>query len=85
MRTFTIILCAIVIIITGLPLINTGKWWIRIFGFPILISLNYELSTENTDGMKDTNSNKEAEVEEIIEDEKKENVSYKVKKSLGHA
>lgn len=34
MRIFTLILCAIVIIATGLPLINSAEWWIRIFDFP---------------------------------------------------
>lgn len=29
-------MCAIVLIITGLPLINTDEWWIRIFDFPRL-------------------------------------------------
>ena len=36
MRIFTLILCAIVIIATGLPLINSAEWWIRIFDFPRL-------------------------------------------------
>jgi endonuclease/exonuclease/phosphatase (EEP) superfamily protein YafD len=36
MRIFTLILCAIVIIATGLPLINSAAWWIRIFDFPRL-------------------------------------------------
>ncbi len=36
MRIFTIILCVIVILTTGLPLINTTAWWIRIFDFPRL-------------------------------------------------
>lgn len=36
MRIFTLILCAIVIITTGLPLINSAAWWIRIFDFPRL-------------------------------------------------
>jgi len=30
----TLILCAIVLITTGLPLIRSGAWWIRIFDFP---------------------------------------------------
>ena len=34
MRILTLILCAIVIITTGLPLINSAAWWIRIFDFP---------------------------------------------------
>lgn len=34
MRIFTLILCAIAILATGLPLINTSVWWIRIFDFP---------------------------------------------------
>lgn len=34
MRILTLILCAIVLITTGLPLINTTTWWIRIFDFP---------------------------------------------------
>lgn len=34
MKTFTLILCAISIITTGLPLINTTLWWVRIFDFP---------------------------------------------------
>ncbi|MEB2779745.1 endonuclease/exonuclease/phosphatase family protein [Algoriphagus sp. C2-6-M1] len=36
MRILTLILCAIVIIATGLPLINSAEWWIRIFDFPRL-------------------------------------------------
>lgn len=36
MRILTLILCAIVIVTTGLPLINTTAWWIRIFDFPRL-------------------------------------------------
>lgn len=40
MRIFTLILCVFVIIATGLPLINSAEWWIRIFDFPrIQISL----------------------------------------------
>lgn len=34
MRTLTIILCIIVLLATGLPLINSAAWWIRIFDFP---------------------------------------------------
>lgn len=34
MRIFTIILCIVVLITTGLPIINTDEWWIRIFDFP---------------------------------------------------
>lgn len=34
MRILTLILCAIVLIATVLPLINTAEWWIRIFDFP---------------------------------------------------
>lgn len=34
MRTFSLILCAIALTATGLPLIKTAKWWIRIFDFP---------------------------------------------------
>lgn len=34
MRILTLILCAAVIIATGLPLIKTTAWWIRIFDFP---------------------------------------------------
>lgn len=34
MRTLTLILCTIAIIATGLPLIDTAIWWIRIFDFP---------------------------------------------------
>ncbi|MCH7415756.1 endonuclease/exonuclease/phosphatase family protein [Belliella sp. R4-6] len=34
MRVFTLILCAIVLLATGLPLIDTATWWIRIFDFP---------------------------------------------------
>jgi endonuclease/exonuclease/phosphatase (EEP) superfamily protein YafD len=34
MRVLTFILCALVLIATGLPLINTGAWWVRIFDFP---------------------------------------------------
>ncbi|WP_296622181.1 endonuclease/exonuclease/phosphatase family protein [Marivirga sp.] len=34
MRIFTLILCIIVLIVTGLPLINKAEWWIRIFEFP---------------------------------------------------
>lgn len=36
MRIFTYILCAVVLIVTGLPMINKAEWWIRIFGFPRL-------------------------------------------------
>jgi endonuclease/exonuclease/phosphatase (EEP) superfamily protein YafD len=34
MRIFTLIFCAIVLAATGLPLIDTALWWIRIFDFP---------------------------------------------------
>jgi endonuclease/exonuclease/phosphatase (EEP) superfamily protein YafD len=34
MRILTLILCIIVIVTTGLPLINSAFWWIRIFDFP---------------------------------------------------
>lgn len=34
MRILTLILCTLVLIATGLPLINTTEWWIRIFDFP---------------------------------------------------
>lgn len=34
MRILTIILCIIVLIATGLPLIDTATWWIRLFDFP---------------------------------------------------
>lgn len=34
MRILTLILCAIALVATGLPLINTATWWIRIFDFP---------------------------------------------------
>lgn len=34
MRILTIILCIIVLIATGLPLINSAAWWIRMFDFP---------------------------------------------------
>lgn len=34
MRTLTLLLCALVIIVTGLPLIDSPLWWIRIFDFP---------------------------------------------------
>lgn len=34
MRIFTLILSVFVIIATGLPLINSAEWWIRIFDFP---------------------------------------------------
>lgn len=34
MRTFTLILCAVVLITTGLPLIDSAAWWIRMFDFP---------------------------------------------------
>lgn len=36
MRLFTLLLSAFVLIASGLPLINTGEWWIRIFDFPRL-------------------------------------------------
>jgi endonuclease/exonuclease/phosphatase (EEP) superfamily protein YafD len=34
MRGLTLILCSVVLIATGLPLINSAEWWIRIFDFP---------------------------------------------------
>lgn len=34
MRILTIILCTIALITTGLPLINSTAWWVRIFDFP---------------------------------------------------
>ncbi|WP_169714346.1 endonuclease/exonuclease/phosphatase family protein [Algoriphagus antarcticus] len=34
MRILTLLICAIVLITTGLPLINSAEWWIRIFDFP---------------------------------------------------
>lgn len=34
MRIVTLILCIVVIITTGLPLIKSAEWWIRIFDFP---------------------------------------------------
>jgi endonuclease/exonuclease/phosphatase (EEP) superfamily protein YafD len=34
MRIITLILCVIVLLTTGLPLIKTATWWIRIFDFP---------------------------------------------------
>ncbi|MEB2778636.1 endonuclease/exonuclease/phosphatase family protein [Algoriphagus sp. D3-2-R+10] len=36
MKILTLILCTIVLIATGLPLINSAEWWIRIFDFPRL-------------------------------------------------
>jgi endonuclease/exonuclease/phosphatase (EEP) superfamily protein YafD len=36
MRILTLILCTIVLVATGLPLINTAEWWIRMFDFPRL-------------------------------------------------
>ncbi|MDP2687823.1 MAG: endonuclease/exonuclease/phosphatase family protein [Aequorivita sp.] len=36
MQILTLILCIIVLLATGLPLINTAEWWIRIFDFPRL-------------------------------------------------
>lgn len=36
MQILTLILCTIVLLATGLPLINTAEWWIRIFDFPRL-------------------------------------------------
>lgn len=36
MRIFTLIFCAIVLFATGLPLIHSAAWWIRIFDFPRL-------------------------------------------------
>jgi len=34
MRIITLVLCTIVLIATGLPLINSAAWWIRILDFP---------------------------------------------------
>ncbi len=34
MRIFILVLCALALIATGLPLINSSAWWIRIFDFP---------------------------------------------------
>lgn len=34
MRILSLVLCTLVILATGLPLINTTAWWIRIFDFP---------------------------------------------------
>lgn len=34
MRNFSLSVCLIVILVTGLPLINLGTWWIRVFDFP---------------------------------------------------
>jgi endonuclease/exonuclease/phosphatase (EEP) superfamily protein YafD len=34
MRILTFILCTVVLLATGLPLINSAAWWIRIFDFP---------------------------------------------------
>jgi endonuclease/exonuclease/phosphatase (EEP) superfamily protein YafD len=34
MRIFTLIFCCIVLVATGLPLIDSTAWWIRIFDFP---------------------------------------------------
>ncbi|WP_194774574.1 endonuclease/exonuclease/phosphatase family protein [Pararhodonellum marinum] len=34
MRKFTLVFCIVVLLATGLPLINTAAWWIRIFDFP---------------------------------------------------
>jgi endonuclease/exonuclease/phosphatase (EEP) superfamily protein YafD len=36
MKIFTLILSIIVLVATGLPLINSAEWWIRIFDFPRL-------------------------------------------------
>jgi endonuclease/exonuclease/phosphatase (EEP) superfamily protein YafD len=36
MRVLTLILCTIVLLATGLPMIDTAEWWIRIFDFPKL-------------------------------------------------
>lgn len=36
MRLIALILSFLVLITTGLPLINSAKWWIRIFDFPRL-------------------------------------------------
>jgi endonuclease/exonuclease/phosphatase (EEP) superfamily protein YafD len=36
MRIITLILCTIVLVATGLPLLNSQEWWIRIFDFPRL-------------------------------------------------
>lgn len=34
MRTISLIFCVIALTATGLPLIKTARWWIRIFDFP---------------------------------------------------
>lgn len=34
MRILILLLCAFVLIATGLPMINSAEWWIRIFDFP---------------------------------------------------
>ncbi len=34
MKIFAIVLCILALIATGLPLINSPAWWIRIFDFP---------------------------------------------------
>jgi endonuclease/exonuclease/phosphatase (EEP) superfamily protein YafD len=36
MRVLTLVLCTIVLLATGLPMIDTAEWWIRIFDFPKL-------------------------------------------------
>lgn len=36
MQVLSFVLCALVLIASGLPLINSGEWWIRIFDFPRL-------------------------------------------------
>ncbi|MCL6260926.1 endonuclease/exonuclease/phosphatase family protein [Aquiflexum sp. TKW24L] len=36
MRILTLLLCVLVLVATGLPLINSAAWWIRIFDFPRL-------------------------------------------------
>jgi len=40
--------------------------------FPLLIGLNYEPDGDNTEGLEQTDAGEEAEVEEKIEDVKKE-------------
>lgn len=34
MQILTLILCTLVLVATGLPLIKSAAWWIRIFDFP---------------------------------------------------
>ncbi len=101
MQITTLILCTLVLIATGLPLINSAAWWIRIldfprpldhifysrefglltlkkledFGsdhFPLLIGLHYEPDDDNIEGLENTSAVEEAEVEEKIEEGKKE-------------